>query len=606
MQRRVIIFNAVEHVQLAVARSLNRRGIKVAIADINGSSQRPRSRAVDRFVKLPSVDDTPDEFLDALTGLIRSEHYDMVFPCSDAGVVAVSKCYERLRPLVHLACPPPQVVARVLNKRLTLKAAEGCNIATPVTHTICDQFALEKIRERLHFPIIAKPASKVDESSHGFKMAYFAAFEDLASAFRREPRFGSLYLFQEYCAGVGVGIEILIHGGHPLVIFQHRRLKELPLTGGGSVVAVSEQPDPILAKQAVALLREIGWEGAAMVEFRYNPIKREGILMEVNGRYWGSLPLAIRAGIDFPFYEWQLAHGERPAIPKSYRYGLKTRWLLGDIRRLQMLLTETETDSFPRPSIGNELIRFVRDFAPTTRSAVWSWSDPLPALDQLRTALRQLVKALISRFTRFDEYQYLGLRNTKWLLRERVLHVLGFKRYLAPQNLCRVKTVLFVCHGNLIRSPMAVALLNRHLARSRFEARFEVLSAGLIERPQEQSDESALRAAAELGISLAQHRPRQLTPKLIETADIIFLMDRLNEARMLAAHPEAKSKMFLLGSLNVNGKRGAALEIQDPGVGDIGKVRRCYSELDIHVRTLANMLVRSQIDGNLGKEPSEV
>jgi len=144
------------------------------------------------------------------------------------------------------------------------------------------------------------------------------------------------------------------------------------------------------------------------------------------------------------------------------------------------------------------------------------------------------------------------------------------------------------------------------LARSRFEARFEVLSAGLIERPQEQSDESALRAAAELGISLAQHRPRQLTPKLIETADIIFLMDRLNEARMLAAHPEAKSKMFLLGSLNVNGKRGAALEIQDPGVGDIGKVRRCYSELDIHVRTLANMLVRSQIDGNLGKEPSEV
>jgi protein-tyrosine-phosphatase/predicted ATP-grasp superfamily ATP-dependent carboligase len=601
MRRGVVIFNAVEHVQLAIARSLHRKGIRVTVADINGSAQRPRSRAVHRFVKLPSVDNSPNKFADELTALILSENDDMVFPCSDPGLVAVSTCYEQLRSLVYLACPPPEVVARVLNKGLTLKAARQCNIAIPATHTICDQLALEGIRSRLRFPVIAKPASKTDERCHRFKMRYFARFEDLAREFRNEPRFGTSYLFQEYCAGVGVGIEILMHGGQPLVIFQHRRVRELPITGGGSVAAVSEKADPLLAGQAVTLLRELGWEGAAMVEFRYDPTERKGVLMEVNGRYWGSLPLAIRAGIDFPFYEWQLAHGETPAIPKSYRCGLRTRWLSGDIRRLQSLLTETETDGLPRPSIARELIRIAGDFAPNTHPAVWLWSDPLPAVDQLRVALRQLVKALLSHFTRFDEYRHLGWLNTKWLLRERVLHTLRFKRYLPPRDLSRVKSVLFVCHGNLIRSPMAAALLRRHLARSKLEPGIEVFSAGLIEHPQEQSDERAKEAAADLGISLAHHHPERLTAGLIEEADIIFVMDRFNEARMLAAHPAAKSKMFLLASLNVNGHRGP-LEIRDPSLGDVAKVRRCYSELEIHVQKLADMLVRTRMDGSVQKE----
>jgi predicted ATP-grasp superfamily ATP-dependent carboligase/protein-tyrosine-phosphatase len=596
MPRPVIILNAAEHVQLAVARSLHRHGIEVTIADINGSANCPPSRAIRHFVKLPSIDDTPDEFVNALTELILSRHYDTIFPCSDPGLVAVSKCYEHLRSLLYVACPPPDVVARVLNKSLTLEAADKCNIAVPVTYRIRDHSALEAMRGRLRFPIIAKPASKIDERFNTFKSRYFATLEELARAFRSEPQLGSLCLFQQYCDGVGVGIEVLMHKGQPLAIFQHRRLKELPITGGGSVTAVSEPADPLLTDQAVALLRQIGWEGVAMVEFRYDRTERKAVLMEVNGRYWGSLPLAIHAGMDFPFYEWQLVHGEKPEIPASYRHGVRTRWLFGDIQRLQSLLAGTQIDEFPRPSVAHELIRFIRDFAPTTHPAVWSWSDPLPALYQLRSALKGLVKALISRFTRFDEYRHLDWRSTKFLLRERLLHTARLKRYLPPRDFSGLRTILFVCHGNLIRSPMAAALLRKHLAYSGCEAGIEVFSAGLTQDPQEQPDKRAKLAAEEFGISLARHCPVRLTSELIESADVIFLMDRLNEARMFTAYPEAKSKMFLLGSLNVGESGGPAVEICDPGLGDIAEVRRCYLELDVHVRKLANMLLSSGTD----------
>jgi predicted ATP-grasp superfamily ATP-dependent carboligase/protein-tyrosine-phosphatase len=598
MPRPVIILNAVEHVQLAVARSLHRRGIGVTIADVTGTaSYPPPSRAIDRFAKLPSSNDAPRQFVDALTELIRTGKYDMIIPCGDPGLVAVSQCYEHLRSLLYVGCPPPDVVARVLNKSATLEAAVKCNISIPVTHTIDDQSELERMRSILRFPIIAKPATKVDERLHAFKLRYFATLEDLANEFHAEPRFGRLYLLQEYCMGVGVGIEVLIHRGQPLAIFQHRRLKELPITGGGSVMAISETPDPLLTEQAVALLREIGWEGVAMVEFRYDRTQRSAIFMEVNGRYWGSLPLAIRAGMDFPCYEWQLFHGEKPTVPKSYRVGLSTRWLSGDILRLQSLFAEIN-DGFPRPSIYGELISFIRDFGPTIRPSIWSWSDPLPALYQLRTTLKELVKGLARRskrrFTRIEEYRYLGWRNTKFLLQQRLLHAARLKRYSPPQDLSGVRNILFVCHGNIIRSPMAAALLRKYLARSNCQTGLEVFSAGLIQNVQEQSDERAKAAAHEFGISLDDHRPGRLTPMLILGADVIFLMDRFNEARMLAAYPEARTKMFLLGSLNNDRTGYPGVEIQDPGLGDVADVRRCYLRLDIHVRKLAEMLLSSR------------
>src|ERR1700761_1170636 len=605
MARPVLVFNAVPHVAVAVARSLQRQGIPVTFAHVD-SGATPPSRAFHNSVRLPSYRVAPGEFIDSLCAVIESQGHDMLIPCSDPGLAAALEHYDRLSSLLHIGCPRPEIVRSVLDKGKTLQAAESCGIVTPGNCALPDLRALDSQRRRLQFPIIAKPLSKEDESKHAFKMRYFATYEDLRDAFLLDPEFGVQYLLQEFCPGDGVGIEILFHQNQPLTMFQHRRLKEFPVSGGGSVTSVSEPLDPQLAEQAVALLRELKWEGVGMVEFKCDRAKGKSVLMEVNGRYWGSLPLAIGAGIDFPFYEWQLVHGRQPVIPASYPAGLRFRWLGGDIRRLGSLFDQTRSDGFPLPSKTGESLRFLKDFSGPICPAIWSWSNPKPALEDWRGALRYAVAAIVRGTIRnlkqtIAEYRYHGRRNSMVALRLRALYALGLKRAYAPRHLAGVRSVLFVCHGNIIRSAMAEAMLRKYLQQSSGRPAIDVASAGLTDQPQERADSRSRAIAGEFGVSLESHRPQRLTSALVDQADLIFIMDYFNEARMLVSFGAAKDKVFCLGAFGQ--ERGARNPVvPDPNLGTLADVRRCYRGLDSHVATLANALKQNSA---LSSETSE-
>ena len=207
-------------------------------------------------------------------------------------------------------------------------------------------------------------------------------------------------MFQEYCIGEGVGIGTLIHDGEPIAVYQHRRLKEYPSTGGVSVLAISESPEPLLVQYSMRLLKEMDWDGPALVEYRFNRREKTATLMEINGRYWGSLASAIHAGIDFPLYEWQIAHRQELHVPLRYRTGLRVRWVAGDVRRLHEILTRPHSDSATHHSRGREVLRFISDFRPSVRTMLWSHSDPLPAvieiLHELKSILFRNAKALFN------------------------------------------------------------------------------------------------------------------------------------------------------------------------------------------------------------------
>jgi protein-tyrosine-phosphatase/glycosyltransferase involved in cell wall biosynthesis len=139
-------------------------------------------------------------------------------------------------------------------------------------------------------------------------------------------------------------------------------------------------------------------------------------------------------------------------------------------------------------------------------------------------------------------------------------------------------SLLFVCHGNIIRSPMAAALMRRRLGE-RGAGGVEVRSAGLHAVPGRPADGRAEMAAAEFGVSLRGHRARPLSSALVRRADLIFAMDTLNQAELLARHPEAADKVFLLGA-EAPDRRGRPIEIADPFAGAVADIRRCYRLLD--------------------------
>jgi protein-tyrosine-phosphatase len=200
------------------------------------------------------------------------------------------------------------------------------------------------------------------------------------------------------------------------------------------------------------------------------------------------------------------------------------------------------------------------------------------------------------------EYRYHGRRNSMVALRLRALYALGLRRACAPRNVAGVRSVLFVCHGNIIRSAMAEAMLRKYLQQSPDRPAIAVASAGLTDQPQERADSRSRAIAGEFGVSLEAHRPQRLTQELIDRADLIFIMDYFNEARMLVSFPAAKDKVFYLSAISQQrGSRNP--EVPDPNLGTVEDVRRCYRALDLHVGKLANALKASS---TLPSETNEV
>src|SRR5690606_28957512 len=140
-------------------------------------------------------------------------------------------------------------------------------------------------------------------------------------------------LIQEFIPGRGAGVFAFYSRGTPLAWFAHRRMREKPPQGGVSVLSESAELDEALRAASERLLSRVGWEGPAMVEYRVTPDGRP-YLMEVNGRLWGSVQLAIDCGIDFPWLMYQSAMGNQIEAVASYPVGRRLRWTLGDLDNL--------------------------------------------------------------------------------------------------------------------------------------------------------------------------------------------------------------------------------------------------------------------------------
>jgi protein-tyrosine phosphatase len=165
-------------------------------------------------------------------------------------------------------------------------------------------------------------------------------------------------------------------------------------------------------------------------------------------------------------------------------------------------------------------------------------------------------------------------------LKTRLAH---FSGTFSPQAPTSARSFLFVCHGNIMRSPMCEALMKRALAdRGDY---FRVISAGLNANPGRRAHPWAISSAVKFGISLEQHHALVLTFEMVQQADLIFAMDLQNRVELLSRFPQAKEKLFLLGMFR--GPDGGGVEIHDPyHLGEDG-TQRCYQILDICIRNLA-------------------
>lgn len=398
---RVLVTDARRGSALAFIRSLGRRGDHVIAADSTTPSAGLRSRYAAGRVRYPAPTVDPAATGDALVRAAHDHGIELIVPITDEVILAVRDRLAEL-PVGCQVAIPDAAVARVVNdKQATVDLA--VSLGVPVPHGLMGESpaAIRTAAERLGYPVVLKPVtSRVRGETGGVRQHAVMYALDAADLERSLGALGDIaVLVQRYWPGEGQGVELLLDHGRPVAAFQHRRLREVPVTGGASSLRESVPLDPTLFAHAARLLGALDFHGLAMVEFRVGP---DGpALMEVNGRVWGSLPLAVAAGMDFPA---RLVDLYRPdatsdgsgstATATDYVPGVRARNLELDLIWIGSVLRGSQRASIGSWPPRRAAVRAIVDLiSPGIQDDVLAWSDPAAgAAELVRIAAKVLTK----------------------------------------------------------------------------------------------------------------------------------------------------------------------------------------------------------------------
>jgi len=386
----VLITDGDERAALACVRALGRSGHRCFVLAPARRSLAGASRFCEAGSVCPDPSDDRMGFVECVEERIHALGPGVLLPITEKSLRALLP--ERHSLGVSVPFPSLEVFSAVSDKENVLRVAQGLGIPVPRQRVWSSPAQAQGDRVSMtEFPLAIKPTISVPPPRPG--RASFRGVEYIMDArglerwiANSDPE-GYPVLVQERVVGHGIGVFLLIWDGSLRAVVGHRRIREKPPSGGVSVVRESTVPDGKLLEYSLDLLRTLGWtHGVAMVEFKRDA--RSGIpyLMEVNGRFWGSLQLAVDAGVDFPTLLLRCASGEPPRDVVRGTPGIRTRWLLGDVDQLATRLLRNRQDlGLPPgfPSRGRTLWDFLADFRPGVRLEVLRFSDLGPFLCEL-------------------------------------------------------------------------------------------------------------------------------------------------------------------------------------------------------------------------------
>lgn len=387
---KVLVLDANQRSALAIIRSLGRRGLNIIAGDQVANTLGAASRYAAASVRYPDPATAPDAFVREIAMLTDRLAINTIIPATDlTTMLLVSQ--SNLSKIAHLAAPPPASYEALTDKARLLQLAKSLGIPTPVTHIADTSAAVIDAAHAIGFPAVLKPSRSRYPKGDRIVSTSVEIVNDhgqlLATLGRMNWPADIPCLVQQFIPGHGAGVFSLYSSSMPGAWFAHRRIREKPPTGGVSVLSESVPIDPVMKTYAAKLLSAAGWTGVAMIEFR---VASDGTpyLMEVNGRFWGSLQLAIDCGVDFPWLLYQVMQGSPVADLQPYAVGRRLRWLMGDLDSLLIYLRQAGLH--PRAKV-RALLAFLRSFADSAcRPEIFRLRDPHPGLREIAHWLKAI------------------------------------------------------------------------------------------------------------------------------------------------------------------------------------------------------------------------
>lgn len=550
---------------LSTVRSLGRQGLEVHVAPFDFRAPALASRYIHTTHFLPYYLDGGQAWLDAVLLLLQEHQFALVVPCDERGLLPLCLHRDELAALCPLAIPSAEALDIFFDKVRTRALAQSVEV--PVAHgrLLAPDDTVDGIVAEFGLPVVIKEPMSYAMPDLYVRTSTRIVDEraELAAWLARHQYDTGPILLEQMFPGFGLGVSVLCHEGEVLQAFEHHRAHEM---NGSSYYRKSAPLDPLRLAAVERMARASRYTGLAMFEFKVDPATNGWILIEVNARPWGSLPLPVSIGVDFPFRLYRLLALGEPTAPVDYPVGRYCRNLI-----LDMWQTRAGAARLLR-SPGRLALHCLN----------WGWGfhrvligrehhdtlvldDPAPGWQELR-------ELVAGRFKRRSAHAG-SVAQIGESLPQRLAGLFAAN----PQ---RPLNVLYVCQGNINRSSYAELKSGQLFGGS---ARFA--SAGMLPRNQRASPAVAIAAAARRGVDMSAHRSRHASRAMLEEADVVIAFDRINLDSIAARYPRLTNRVFLLGEAGA--AAGSDGQILDPEGKDDGTFQATYERIDACLATLA-------------------
>ncbi len=563
---------------LTIMRSLGRKKITVDACPLDFKSPALKSKYIRCVHRLPLYNADPNCWVEACTALIYEKKYDLIIPCDDRFII----------PLMHhrgaLGDIPIAIIDRTcfdlfFDKAKTREIAQQLGIPIASGRWLESTDTADILIENFGLPLAIKPKRSftLDNLAIRQSVRLVDNRESLARVLESISTPGE-YLVEKFFAGSGIGVSVLANEGRILQIFEHHRLRE-PITGGGSSYRVSAQIDSELETAVTNIIGHAGLTGLSMCEFRKDFATGSWILIEVNARPWGSIALPVSLGIDFPYLLFELLTEKKEVSRRTYPVGHFARHTTADLYNLSKIfrLNWRVSRLNALSSLAADLASYMRVFMFREIHDTFAWDDLAPAVAEYW----QFIGASCSSLGR----QILCVR--RW--RRRRSRALVLKKW-AHIGVNDSTTIIFLCQGNICRSPFARELMEQKARGLRLL--LECKSAGMLPFPGRESPGTAVEAARSFGVNLKPHRSSVVDEWQFEDDPVVVVFDQSNLNALRKRFPRLSCPVVLLSDL-LDGAN-APVEIEDPYGKSIHCFFNAYEWIEMGVEQLLALIVKSK------------
>ena len=352
----------------AAIRSLGKKGIKTIAVSEHGSPPGFRSTYCNERIAVPNPRTDLAAYEDALLELARRENVKTILPFREPDIYALARNRDAFAEHVGAPWPSLETLRRVQDRVELFEAARAADVAVPRTELFdsCDDWDRNLIVKPRYTVHATEYADAFTPSETQHESTRYVARGSQPDRDTLLAEMGHVPIVQECIPTTDeYAFFAQYKQGTPVATFQHRQVRGRTYAGGFSVYRESVEI-PELEAAGRRLLDELDWHGVAMVEFLRDPRTGEFKLMEINPRFWSSLPFTVQAGVDFPSLYWKQATGRPIDSESTYQTETAGHLLRGELLHLHSIAFDdcplVERPSFSRTvrDIGESLVRHPR------------------------------------------------------------------------------------------------------------------------------------------------------------------------------------------------------------------------------------------------------